>query len=116
MMASKVLGKGFHELDFFGKSVELTFKKERTFRTGIGVVVSILCLIFVLTFIFTRTIKIASKSDPFFSMARKSNVNGLVDLQQLGYMFAIEYIDPSVGTITMKYRIQDEINNVEKEK
>ena len=31
-------------------------------------------------------------------------------------MFAIEYIDPSVGTITMKYRIQDEINNVEQEK
>ena len=50
--------------------------------------------------------KLISASDPFFSMTRQANhaSQGPIDLWALGFMFAVEKIDPRIGRITVTYQ------------
>ena len=53
-----------------------------------------------LSFFVVRTKKLISKDDPFFSMTTLAKENESIDLWQLGFMFAIDDIDPRIGHLT----------------
>lgn len=91
---------GFLNLDIFGEGVQFTFKKNTRFKTYIGASISTLMILFFIIFLSLRTIKLVNYDDPLLSMIAMSQAADIViDLWQLDYMFAIENIDPRVGTI-----------------
>ena len=55
-------------------------------------------MILMFSFLAIRTEKLANGTDPFFSSTTLSQDNE-IDLLELGFAFAIENIDPSIGTI-----------------
>ena len=85
-------------LDFFGERVQFTFQKSPYFQTNIGAVFSIVCMILMFSFLTIRTMKLAHGIDPFFSSTSLTQENE-IDLLDLGLAFAIENVDPSVGTV-----------------
>ena len=85
-------------LDFFGERVQFTFQKSPYFQTNIGAAFSIVCMILMFSFLTIRTMKLAQGIDPFFSSTFISYEDE-IDLVDLGHAFAIENIDPTIGTI-----------------
>ena len=59
-----------------------------------------------LIFMVERTNKLISANDPFFSMTTLAleELNDPIDLWELGFMFAIEDIDPRIGRIEVTHR------------
>ena len=57
-----------------------------------------------------RTSKLISMDDPFFSMTTMVGENSYIDLWQLGFMFAVEDVDPRLGRIEVQYvaKVQQE--------
>ena len=51
-----------------------------------------------MTFLTIRTIKLAHGIDPFFSSTTLAQENE-IDLLELGFAFAVENIDPTIGTV-----------------
>ena len=86
--------------DIFGRSIQLTFRKQSKFTSEIGGIASIF-------FYITLTIIITQKSLLFFDpdQATKTVTNALIDadetidLLDLNYRFALEQVDPRVGEI-----------------
>ena len=78
-------------VDLFGEQVNLTFKSAKTYNTTFGGFISILCLFLLGSFFITRTSKVLSMSDPFFSMTVQvqEEEGQVVDLWDLGLYFAI---------------------------
>jgi len=89
----------FKSLDLFGEKINLTFKQEKDFKTTFGAIISLICSIALIAFLVVQTQKLISKEDPFFSMTTSSKVTDTIDLWELGFIFAIENIDPKVGRI-----------------
>ena len=58
-----------------------------------------------LSFFLSRTHKLYSKEDPFFSMTPVAKeMKGIpIDLYKLGFMFAVENVDPKVGRIEVEF-------------
>ena len=52
-----------------------------------------------MSFMIVQTKKLISMDDPFFSMTKVFAETQIVDLWQLGFMFALEDIDPRYGRI-----------------
>lgn len=64
--------------------------------------ITIGCTTLMLAFLVMQTSKLISKDDPFFSMTTVVLDWQQIDLWSLGFMFAIEDIDPRVGRINVK--------------
>ena len=86
-------------MDMFGEKVQFTFKKENSFKTHIGAFISCIMSIFFITFFLLRSIKLVTKDDPFFSLTMMGADDVSIDIWELDFMFAIEKIDPRIGTI-----------------
>ena len=67
--------------------------------------ITIACAIMMLIFMFIRTSKLISESDPFFTMTTQAleDSNDFIDLWELGFMFAVEKIDPRIGRIEVEH-------------
>ena len=63
-----------------------------------GAIVSILCFTLMAGVFATRTAKLASDSEPFFSSTSQRQTEA-IDLWWLGFMFAISDIPPEVGIV-----------------
>ena len=92
----KNCGSNFKSIDFFGERVEFTFKKSPVFQTNLGASISVLCIILMMMFVTLRTMKLIDDKEPFFSSTTIYS-DQMIDLQELGFTFAIENIDPSFG-------------------
>ena len=97
--SSRGCSDGFKSIDFFGERVEFTFKKKPYFQTNLGAVLSLICGIIILIFIFARTVKLMNDRAPFFSSTELVHTEG-IDLWERGFMFAVEDIPPEVGTLS----------------
>ena len=85
-------------IDFYGEKVEFTFKNKTYFQTYLGGIVSIFAFILMMTFLIVSTIKLLGHLDPYFSSTNLAQSES-IDLVQLGFMFAIRDVDPTIGTI-----------------
>ena len=67
--------------------------------------ITIACAIMMLIFMFIRTSKLFSASDPFFTMTAQAleDTNEFIDLWELGFMFAVEDIDPRIGRVEVSH-------------
>ena len=90
-------GEGLKSLDFFGKKVEFTFQKKPAFQTHLGAIVSIFCFLLMLAFFLVRTSKLVTEEEPLVSMATLAQSD--IDLWSLGFMFAVENVPASIGTV-----------------
>ena len=63
-------------------------------------VFTLLTAALMLSFTVVRTLKLVSKDDPFFSMLAMAADEVEVDLWDLGFMFAIDNLDPRVGRVS----------------
>ena len=59
---------------------------------------TIFCSVLVISFTVMRTIKLVNKIEPFFSSTIEV-YDGQFDLWALDFMFAIQKLDPRIGTI-----------------
>ena len=93
-------------MDAYGSPVELTFQNKSKYQTSLGATITLLLYFALLSFVGQRTMKLISASDPFFSMTRQANDDsqGPIDLWALGFMFAVEKIDPRYGRIAVNHR------------
>ena len=90
--------------DIFGESISFTFEGNDRFRTKFGSIVSLICISTLLVFWMVRTLKFINKDDPFFSMIEVPQADTeTVNLWELGFMFAVQDLPPSIGTIEMNY-------------
>ena len=94
---------GLKQFDLFGQPVELTFQDQKKYNSVCGTVVSIFCLILMTAMIAARTQKITTGSDPFFSMSEISKGDLAIDMWELGFMFAVEKLDPAAGSLQVAY-------------
>ena len=91
-------------LDIYGENVALTFEKKPVFQTYLGGFVSIFSMILILLFTTISATKLFGHLEPFFSSTTKvKDVDNPIDLWKLGFMFAIDTIDPKVGTIEVAH-------------
>lgn len=90
----------FKNVDFFGKPIRLSFRQKETFQTTYGGIVSTICATLMLVFLIARSYKLVSKEDPFFSTTIiASPKDFLFDLWELGFIFALSKVDPTVGRV-----------------
>ena len=75
------------------------FQSKSRFQTPIGGLISCLTLTLFTSFFVVCTIRLVSKSDPFFSMITIGCDMDAVDLQQLQFFFAIEKPAPHLGRV-----------------
>ncbi len=59
---------------------------------------SLVCIVLMIAFVSVRTLKLVSKNDPFF-MSTDEIEDNLIDLWDLGFMFAIQDVSPQVGKV-----------------
>ena len=91
-------------LDMYGENVALTFEKKPVFQTYLGGFVSIFSIILMLIFTTISATRLFGHLDPFFSSTTKvKDLDSPIDLWKLGFMFAIDTIDPKVGTIEVAH-------------
>ena len=91
-------------LDIFGESVKLTIKKKPTYQTWMGAFLSVLTMALFLAFCAVRTIKLASREDPFFSMMTMEKDESIpIDLWANNFVFAVEAIDPRIGRLVVEH-------------
>ena len=59
-----------------------------------------------LSFMLVRTSKLISAEDPFFSMTTqvREDTTNPIDLWKLGFMFAVEQVEPRIGRIEVNYQ------------
>ena len=101
-------------MDAYGSPVELTFQNKSKYQTSLGATITLLLYFALLSFVGQRTMKLISANDPFFSMTRQANdaSQGPIDLWALGFMFAVENIDPRYGRITVTYHQWNRANSI----
>ena len=77
----------------------MTYQREEVFTTSIGLIVSLMSLAFLGLVAYTRTVKLLTGEDPLFQMAIEPYESATIDLWELGFMFAVENMDPKVGRV-----------------
>ena len=87
-------------MDSYGEPVQFTFNNKSKYQTSLGAIITIFCATLMLSFMVVQTNKIISRDDPFFSMTTVVLESQKVDLWELGFMFAIENINPRIGRIS----------------
>ena len=88
------------QIDLFGGKINFTFKGESSFNTLCGGICSIFSLIFIVTFYCLKTVEFGLKLDPATTMIdHLLNNEESFELNELGYRFAIDNLDPSVATV-----------------
>ena len=95
--------QGLKYLDFFGKEVELTFRKSRTYTSWCGVTISVFCLVLMTIMVTVRADKLLSGDDPFFSATEAASETTTIDIWKEGFMFALQSIDTRVGKLTVSF-------------
>ena len=88
------------KIDFFGQSVQLTFRKESKFRSEIGGVASLFFYIVLGTIIVIKSLTFFDSQNTTKTVT--SQLLGeaeTIDLFALNYRFAIEKVDPRIGSI-----------------
>lgn len=66
--------------------------------------ISIVCSLFLILFVTTRSIKLFGGYDPLFSMIPTPyDPAQTIDLASLKYFFAVEQIDPKYGRLEVNY-------------
>ena len=95
-------------LDFFGESVRFTFNNHRRYTTWIGFTATLICAFILIIFFVTRTRKLVLMDDPLFSMTPVTQVAGPTDLFELGFVFAISKVDPSIATPRVEHTYWNE--------
>ena len=89
--------------DFFAKKIGLTFQGKVSYTTPIGGLISIICFT-VATFLFlVKTVDLVSKADPELSMIESESKSARSDLYELGFMIAVQNIDPRIGKIQTSF-------------
>ena len=69
------------------------------YTTSIGTIVSLMSIVTFVLVGLTRTRKLFRGDDPFFAMAIEPYEDDIIDLWSLGFMFAVENVDPKVGRL-----------------
>ena len=85
------------KFDMYGTPVNFTLDKQQTYKTSLGAAISIFCILAMGCFTIIQTIKLVNKDDPILSMSILTNQRESLDLGALGFMFAVQNIDPRVG-------------------
>ena len=93
----------FKNLDAYGEPVSFTFENKSKYQTVLGSIITILCATLFFSFFVVQTNKMIAQDDPFFSMTTVALEDQVVDLWQLGFMFAVEDIDPRIGRLEAEY-------------
>ena len=95
----KDMCSGLKSLDLFGEKVQFTFQGRKNFNTWIGSSISCLMITFFISFLVSRTIKLAGRGDPFFSMTVLPSDTEAVDLWNNDFYFAIPNIRWGIGWV-----------------
>ena len=69
--------------------MHFTFKKEETFKTGVGKFFTLVTVGLMISFVTMRLLKLVIKNDPLVSMIEMDSTEIEIDLFELDYMFAI---------------------------
>ena len=74
----------------YGEPVNLKFQDKGKLTSSCGVILTFLTLTVFMIFLVVRSLKLVSLEDPFFSMMSiPRQATDLIDLKQLGFIFAI---------------------------
>ena len=92
--------------------MNFTFEGKTYFQTYLGGCASIFAFVLMLTFLGVSTGKLVGHLDPFFSSSIEvMDPSEEINLWEMGFMFAVEKIDPSVGTIMAFRAVNDPEGN-----
>ena len=87
------------DFDGFAKTIQFTFRGQTHFSTKVGGTIYLICCILFFFLWMVKTLDLITKKDQELKMIEsESNYAGL-DLFELGFMFAIEKIDPRLGKV-----------------
>ena len=88
------------QLDIFGRGVEFFFKGQQEFKTKWGCVVTAFIVTTYLIIFLLRLTEFFGETDPieYFSQTRQS-MDERIDLNKLGFTFAVENIEARIGRI-----------------
>ena len=89
------------KIDCFAQPIYLNFKGKTHYKTYIGATVSLICISVVAIIFAIKTVDLVSKVGDEKTMIEAESKYELLDLYKLGFMFAIEKIDPRRGKVTM---------------
>ena len=94
------LGEKLQEFDIFGKGVTFFYKGKREFKTKWGCFVTAFVITSYLTILGIKLIEFFGETDPiaYFSETRQS-MDEPINLNDLGFTFAVENIEPTIGYI-----------------
>ena len=87
------------KFDSFAKSVQFTFRGKESYATIVGGVISIICFVLFTLMFLVKTISLYSKDDPELNMYETNSDFAKLDLHSLGFMLAMEKVDPRIGKI-----------------
>ena len=89
--------------DYFAKTIRLTFQGKDRYTTPIGGAISIVCFTVAMFLLLLKTVELVGKADPELSMIESESNYERSDLFELGFMFAVQSIDPRIGKIQTSF-------------
>ena len=92
----------------YGEPVNLTFQNKARLTSSCGTMLTFLTLTVFMIFLVVRSLKLVSLEDPFFSMMTiPRDATALIDLKELGFLFAIQKIDERLGRLEVTHTSWD---------
>ena len=92
--------------DIYGQQIDLFFMRQKQFTTWIGFCLTVATMVGIIAFAAVRAEKLVSDSDPFLSKNTLPRDNDFkVNLDELGYVFAVSKIDEKAASIVSFHTI-----------
>ena len=86
------------DIDFFGGTIGFTFKGKKSHTTMLGGVCSMISVFILIMYYTIKSVDFFGRLDPSISMVENfQDSSKSIDLTALGYRFAIERFDESLG-------------------
>ena len=96
--------KKVKNIDIYMEEVALTFQKKKQFATWVGTFFTFITFGLFTGFTIMSTMKLVGRDDPFLSTSTMPREDShAADLAKLGYVFAIQSLDPKAGSIEVKH-------------
>ena len=89
-------------LDAFGPKVQFYYKNNKTYKSRVGTIATLLTVLAFFIYLSLQTSKLVSGKDPFQSMMTEPNDDALIELYRHNFFFAIEKLDPRVGRLRVQ--------------
>ena len=95
-----MLGEKLKRIDIFGANVDLFYKGQARFHTHWGCSVTFCVIIVYMVVVSLKWIEFFGETDPIehFSEAGQ-DLDQQIDLQSLGFTFAVDNLDAKIGTV-----------------